>query len=263
MKAIYRPADPSNYSKGRFGFKIRKVTIHHMAGTPPTLATLYQNPNRNGSAHYGVFPDKIEQYVKEEDTAWTNSNWISNKRSITIENYGDWRGGYKNDYVLKNLEKLLKDIRKRHPSIEITYHQDVALKYTECPAQLRGYAQKIWDKITKPIKNKEKDMYKGKIWRKTRNLNARGWFGKAKYWYNKYTDKDKSYKKLKDQYDKREELRFKTEKELEKIKKSVKAKDKEIKKLQATQSEDTNNLNKLGEALMYLLTRLGFKNKGG
>lgn len=148
MSYPFYPAHSSNYTKGRGGRSVKHITIHHMAGTPRTLRHLYANPNRNGSAHYGVFPSKIEQYVREGDTAWTNGNWRSNQESITIENYGDWRGGYKSPGTLKQLEKLLTDLHKRYPKATMTFHQDVSDKPTACPAQLRGYAQAIWKRVT-------------------------------------------------------------------------------------------------------------------
>ena len=77
----------THFSKGRNGRKIETITIHHMAGvlTCEQCGRIFQG-NRQASAHYGVGSDgRIAQYVDEADTAWTNSNWDSNCKSVTIE----------------------------------------------------------------------------------------------------------------------------------------------------------------------------------
>lgn len=144
----FYPAHPSNMTVGRGGTPIRKITVHHMAGTPDTLRYLWGNAGRNGSSHFGVFPNKIEQYVQLGDTAWCNGNWNSNLESITIENWGDWRNGWTSPETLANLKRLLRELRKVYPTAQLTFHQDVSDKVTECPAQLRGHAQRVWDEIT-------------------------------------------------------------------------------------------------------------------
>lgn len=143
----FYPAAKSNYTVGR-GRPIKKITIHHMAGTPDTLRWLWGDPNRNASSHFGVFPDKIEQYVKVEDTAWTNSNWASNQESITIEVWGDWRNGFVSWETLNNLKELLVAVRASYPEATMEFHQDVSLTATQCPAELRGYASAVWQQVT-------------------------------------------------------------------------------------------------------------------
>ena len=52
-------ADSSNYTHGRKGYKICKITPHHMAGvlTGKQCARIFQNPNRNASANYCIGND--------------------------------------------------------------------------------------------------------------------------------------------------------------------------------------------------------------
>lgn len=112
------PADKTNYTKGRSS-KITEITIHHMAGvmTAEQCGRIFQRPGRNGSSHYGIGNDgRIGNYVDENNTAWTNSNWASNCRAITIETSnnkvgGDWTVS---DKALKSLIKLVADIAKRY-----------------------------------------------------------------------------------------------------------------------------------------------------
>lgn len=111
-------ASPKNYTKGRTS-KISEITIHHMAGvmTAEKCGKLWQNPKRRGSSNYGIGKDgRIGGYVDENNTAWCNSNWASNCRSISIETSNDKTGGewHVSDASLNSLIRLVADIAKRH-----------------------------------------------------------------------------------------------------------------------------------------------------
>lgn len=108
----------THFSKGRSGRKIETITIHHMAGvlTCEQCGRIFQG-NRQASAHYGVGSDgRIAQYVDEADTAWSNSNWDSNCKSVTIETSNSSVGGNwpVSDIVLNSLIRLVADIAKRN-----------------------------------------------------------------------------------------------------------------------------------------------------
>lgn len=113
------PADPSNYSKGRSGRKIEKIAVHHMAGvlTAKQCGNIFARAGRNASSHYGIGNDgEIGLYVDEKDTAWTNSNWDINCKSVSIETSnvnigGDW---IVSDKALQSLIKLVADISERN-----------------------------------------------------------------------------------------------------------------------------------------------------
>lgn len=113
------PAYSGNYTVGRSGRKIEAITIHHMAGilTPEQCGNIFQTPGRNGSSHYGIGSDgRIGQYVDEANTAWTNSNWDSNCKSVTIETSnceieGNWAVS---DEALNSLIRLVADIARRN-----------------------------------------------------------------------------------------------------------------------------------------------------
>ena len=136
------PAYSGNYTVGRSGRKIEAITIHHMAGvlSAESCGYIWQRVDRYGSSHYGIGNDgKIAQYVDEENTAWTNSNWDSNCKSVTIEtsnceNGGNWRVS---DQALNSLIKLVADIAKRNnlgtlvKGINVTWHS--MFTSTNCP----------------------------------------------------------------------------------------------------------------------------------
>lgn len=161
------PADEGNYTKGRSGRNIEAITIHHMAGrlTAEQCGKIFQAKGRYGSSHYGVgYDGSIANYVDEEDTAWTNSNWDSNCKSITIEISDNDNSWYVNDITLNAVIKLVADIAKRRdlgtlvPGKNLTWHS--MFINTTCPGDyLRSKMQYIADEANKinseePIKEK-------------------------------------------------------------------------------------------------------------
>lgn len=161
LTQIVVPADEGNYTKGRDGRSIEAITIHHMAGrlTAKQCGRIFQAKGRYGSSHYGVgYDGSIANYVDEEDTAWTNSNWDSNCKSVTIETSDDNSNWYVNDTTLNSLIKLVADIAKRNnlgklvKGKNLTWHSLVADKgrETTCPGDyLRSKMQYIADEANK------------------------------------------------------------------------------------------------------------------
>ena len=161
------PAYEGNYTKGRSGRKIEQICLHHMAGrlTAEQCGRIFQAKGRYGSSHYGVgYDGSIANYVDEEDTAWTNSNWDSNCKSITIEISDNDNSWYVNDITLNAVIKLVADIAKRRnlgklvPGKNLTWHS--MFTSTTCPGDyLRSKMQYIADEANKinyeePIKEK-------------------------------------------------------------------------------------------------------------
>jgi hypothetical protein len=158
------PAYTGNYSGPEARTNITAITIHHMAGVNSAkgCGAIFQQPGRNGSAHYGIGVNgEIGWYVDEDCVAWTNSDWPSNQCSVTIENSnsavgGDWPVS---DATLKSCIKLVADIAKRNglgklvPGQNLTWHSMFAA--TSCPGDyLRARIQYIADEANK-INNKQ------------------------------------------------------------------------------------------------------------
>lgn len=151
-------AHSSNYTKGR-SKKISKITIHHMAGklTASQCGKIFQSKNRGASAHYGVGTDgKIGLYVDECNTAWSDGNWSSNCKSVSIETANSKTGGDwpVSDKTLKALIKLVADIAKRNDlgtlvvGKNLTYHSMYVA--TTCPGKyLKSKMQYIADEANK------------------------------------------------------------------------------------------------------------------
>lgn len=162
IEATYK-AHSNNYSTGRSGRKIEKVTIHHMAGvlTAKKCGSIFQNGNRQASSNYGIGKDgEIALFVDEANTSYADANWDSNCKSVTIEcsnnkTGGDWTVS---DTVLNSLIKLIADIFKRNgikkavKGETITWHSMYSA--TTCPGNyLRSKMDYICDEVNKKMNN--------------------------------------------------------------------------------------------------------------
>ena len=163
----FYPAYAGNYTVGRSGRKIEQICLHHMAGvlSAKQCGDIFKTVGRCGSSHYGIGNSgEVLCYVDETDTAWTNSNWDSNCKSVTIETSDNDNSWYVNDTTLNSLIKLVADIAKRRnlgklvPGKNLTWHSIVT--NTTCPGDyLRSKMQYIADEANKinnpePIKEK-------------------------------------------------------------------------------------------------------------
>lgn len=137
------PAYVGNYTKGR-NTKITEICIHHMAGvlSAKQCGAIFQTKGRNGSSNYGIGVNgEIAVYVDECNTAWCNSNWASNCRSVSIETSNNKIGGNwtVSNASLNSLIKLVADIAKRNnmgtlvKGKNVTWHS--MYTSTLCPGQ--------------------------------------------------------------------------------------------------------------------------------
>lgn len=162
ITATYK-AHSNNYSTGRSGRKIEKVTIHHMAGilTAKQCGSIFQNGGRQASSNYGIGKNgEIALFVDEANTSYADANWDSNCKSVTIEcsnskSGGDW---LVSDKVLSSLIKLIADIFKRNgikkaiKGETITWHSMYSA--TTCPGNyLRSKMDYICDEVNKKLNN--------------------------------------------------------------------------------------------------------------
>ncbi len=149
-------ASANNYTNGRKGHKICKITPHHMAGvlSGEQCARIFQNPNRQASANYCIGNDGgIVGCVDENNRAWTSSSSSNDCQAITIEVSNCEIGGkWKiSDAAWNALIKLCVDICTRYdfkltydgtPNGSLTRHNMFA--NTNCPGQyLQGKFQEL------------------------------------------------------------------------------------------------------------------------
>ena len=109
--------------------KIRKITIHHMAGnlSVETCGNVFATTSRKASSNYGVGTDgRVGMYVEEKNRAWTSSNAENDNQAITIEVAnseigGKWRVS---DKALEKTIELCVDICKRNGIKKLNYTGD-------------------------------------------------------------------------------------------------------------------------------------------
>ena len=110
--------------------KIKKITIHHMAGnlSVETCGRVFNGKNRQASSNYGIGSDgRVGMYVEEKNRAWTSSSPSNDNQATTIEVAND--GGantnwHVSDKALAKLIDLCVDICKRNGIASLNYTGD-------------------------------------------------------------------------------------------------------------------------------------------
>ena len=159
----FMPAHANNYSKGRSGYKVCKITPHHMAGklTAKRCGELFQNSSRYASANYGIgYDGEIICYVDEDNRAYTSSNKANDCQAITIEVANSQNGGNWpiSDASWNSLVNLCVDICRRYgfrlnydgtPNGSLTRHNMFAA--TSCPGP---YLQSKFEELAKVVNDR-------------------------------------------------------------------------------------------------------------
>lgn len=126
----------SNYQVGRAA-KIDQITFHHIVGDAPAAIARFKDPNEIVSSTYIIGKDgRIYQCVAEKDTPYTDGNFSSNSRAITIEHAGGHSSVPYTAAMYASSAKLVAWIRSRYNITRLVRHRDVSLKPTACPGTL-------------------------------------------------------------------------------------------------------------------------------
>ena len=167
-----------NYSKRTS--KIKKITIHHMAGnlSVETCGRVFQSSDRKASSNYGIGTDgRVGMYVEEKHRAWTSSNRDNDMQAVTIEVVND--GGAKtgwhiSDTALAKTIDLCIDICKRNGIKKLNFTGDASGNLTMhcyfvatfCPgAYLKSKFQYIADEVNKRLSEKaEEKILEDGVW---------------------------------------------------------------------------------------------------
>lgn len=109
--------------------KIKKITIHHVAGnlTVETIGNVFAPASRKASSNYGVDnKGRVGMYVEEKDRAWTSSNADNDNQAVTIEvsNNGGAPNWPVSDIALAKTIELCIDICKRNGIEKLNYTGD-------------------------------------------------------------------------------------------------------------------------------------------
>lgn len=108
--------------------KIKKITIHHMAGdlSVETCGNVFSG-SREASSNYGIGTDgRTGMYVEEKNRAWTSSSSANDNQAVTIEVANDKIGGnwHVSDTALATLIDLCVDICRRNGIAKLNYTGD-------------------------------------------------------------------------------------------------------------------------------------------
>ena len=109
--------------------KIRKITIHHMAGnlSVESCGNVFQNKSRQSSSNYGIGTDgRVGLYVEEENRAWTSSSKANDNQAVTIEvaNDGKAPDWHVSDKALEKTIELCADICRRNGIEKLNFTGD-------------------------------------------------------------------------------------------------------------------------------------------
>lgn len=116
--------------------KIKKITIHHMAGnlTVETCGNVFAPVSRKGSSNYGIGSDgRIGLYVEEKNRSWCSSNAANDHQAVTIEvaNDGGAPNWHVSDKALASTIDLCTDICQRNGIERLNYTGDATGNLTE------------------------------------------------------------------------------------------------------------------------------------
>lgn len=104
-----------NHTPGRGGQRVDHITLHIMAGYLAGTDATFQDASRGTSATYGIGADgTIHQYVREYDTPWSDSDWLSNQTGISIEHEGGLPQARCTRACMDASAGLCADIARRH-----------------------------------------------------------------------------------------------------------------------------------------------------
>lgn len=111
--------------------KIKKITIHHMAGiaTVEQCGAVFAPKSRRASSNYGIDSNgRVGMYVEEKNRSWCSSSSSNDNQAITIEVSNDVNGGnwHVSDKALAKLIDLCVDICERNNIPELNFTGDTS-----------------------------------------------------------------------------------------------------------------------------------------
>lgn len=126
----------TNFQPGR-GAKIDQITFHHIVGDAQGAIARFQQYGVQVSSTYIIGSDgQIYQCVAEGDTPYTDANFNSNSRAITIEHAGGIEGVPYTEAMYEASIELCAWIRSRYNITRFMRHRDVSSVPTACPGDL-------------------------------------------------------------------------------------------------------------------------------
>lgn len=118
----YRRLSP-NYTPGRGGERITRITPHYMAGplSVEACASIFAAPSRQASSNYGIGPDgRVGLYVDESNRSWCSSSGYNDRKAVTIE-CANLPDGSLTQATWNALVSLCADICRRNGIARLNY----------------------------------------------------------------------------------------------------------------------------------------------
>jgi N-acetylmuramoyl-L-alanine amidase len=141
MNAIWKPARTGNYGVGR-AQKISRITFHHIVGDALAALDRFQNTDNEVSSTYVIGSDgTLYQCVKEGDTPYSDGNFDSNSRTISIEHAGGIAGVPYTEAMYATSAQLVSSLIDKYGIKDFKRHSEVIDKTyyaggTACPGRL-------------------------------------------------------------------------------------------------------------------------------
>ncbi len=152
--------------------KIKKITIHHMAGdlSVETCGNVFAPKSRRASSNYGVDSNgRVGMYVEEKNRSWCSSSASNDNQAITIEvaNNSGAPNWTVSDKALAKTIELCVDICKRNGIGKLNYTGDTSgnltmhcwFAATACPGPyLKSKFKYIADEVNKRLAEDDGDI---------------------------------------------------------------------------------------------------------
>jgi hypothetical protein len=133
MNIIQKPAAAGNYQVGR-NLPISRITFHYIYGDAQAAINRFQTPGVEVSSTYVIGSDgQVYQMVKESDTPYSDGDFTSNSKTISIEHAGG-NGVPYTDAMYESSIQLVRDLIARYGMSDFKRHRDIIA--TACPGDL-------------------------------------------------------------------------------------------------------------------------------
>lgn len=185
----YKKISPNRTSPRRN--KIKKITIHYMAGdlSVESCGNVFASKSRQASSNYGIdSKGRVGMYVEEKDRAWTSSSPENDHQAITIE-VANKKDSSITDKAYDKLIALCVDICKRNGIKKLNYTGDKSgnltmhcwFAATSCPGKwFKAHFKQIANDVNKKLgASKKKTTTKKKYSGTFPTLPKKGYFAKG------------------------------------------------------------------------------------
>lgn len=131
--SIWTPAANGNFAYGRTK-PISRITFHHIVGDAGAAIARFKTPGVEVSSTYVIGTDGcVYQMVDEANTPYTDGNYDSNSRAITIEHAGGGSTPY-TEAMYQSSARLVSYLIKKYGITDFKRHRDIIA--TACPGTL-------------------------------------------------------------------------------------------------------------------------------